>query len=276
MADNNQVLQALGYPMALPQSVIPVTKTSTQVQKTSYAPDKLQALMTALQTPRAKKSAMETLAGALAGVSDAPSFKGAYGVDVINPWAVGLSSLAQGFGGAYGDRLASAREAAIQDREDAIKAAQLALDADKSVITSQTESDYLKVNDPNAGTDTAYRFEPEKIQELKDLNDKSGRWYTETGKAASDVMNTESSKAYNEFEGKAKQYVQDQLKKIYGAQMTEAEGERFFKSMGLSPYLDPNTRWTLVENALDDLARKSGKTIKQESSAADAFMKGTI
>jgi hypothetical protein len=276
MADNNQVLQALGYPTALPQSVVPVTKTSTQVQKTSYAPDKLEALMTALQAPRLKKSRMETLAGALAGVQDAPSFKGAYGVDVINPWAVGLSSLAQGFGGAYGDRLASAREAAMQEREDAIKAAQIALDADKAVITDQTSQDFIKVNDPNAGADTAYRFEPEKIQELKDLNDKSGRWYTETGKAASDVMNTESSKAYNEFEGKAKQYVQDQLKKIYGAQMTEAEGERFFKSMGLSPYLDPQTRWTLVENALDDLARKSGKTIKQESSAADAFMKGTI
>lgn len=276
MADNNQVLQALGYPMALPQQVVPVTKTQRIVQSTQYDPDKLQAVVNALRTPTLKKSRMETLAGALAGVPDAPSFKGAYGVDVINPWAVGLSSLSQGFGGAYGDRLASAREAEMQDRENALKAAQLEAEATKQAISDQVAQDYIKVNDPNAGTDAAYRFEPEKIQELKDLNDKSGRWMTEASKAASDALNTESAKAYNEFEGKAKQYVQDQLKKIYGAQMTEAEGERFFKSMGLSPYLDPQIRWTLVENALDDLARKSGKTIKQESSAADAFMKGTI
>lgn len=150
MADNNQVLQALGYPTALPQSVVPVTKTSTQVQKTSYAPDKLEALMTALQAPRLKKSRMETLAGALAGVQDAPSFKGAYGVDVINPLAVGLSSLAQGFGGAYGDRLASAREAAMQEREDAIKAAQLEAEATKQAISDQIGLDYMKVNDPKA------------------------------------------------------------------------------------------------------------------------------
>ena len=262
--------------MALPQQVVPVTKTQRTVQSTQYDPDKLQAVVNALRTPTLKKSRMETLANALAGVSDAPSFKGAYGVDVINPWAVGLSSLSQGFGGAYGDRLASAREAEMQDRENALKAAQLEAEATKQAISDQVAQDYIKVNDPNAGTDAAYRFEPEKIQELKDLNDKSGRWATESGKWLSDTMNTESSQAYNEFEGKAKQYVQDQLKKIYGAQMTEAEGERFFKSMGLSPYLDPQTRWTLVENALDDLARKSGKTIKQESSAADAFMKGTI
>ena len=58
-------------------------------------------------------------------------------------------------------------------------------------------------------------------------------------------------------------YIQDQLKKIYGAQMTEQEGERFFKSMGLSPYLDPALRWRLVENALNDVAHKNNLDIKQ-------------
>ena len=104
-------------------------------------------------------------------------------------------------------------------------------------------------------------------EELKELNDKAGRWATDWGKGVSDMMNTDQVQAYNEFEGKAKQYVQDQLKKIYGAQMTEAEGERFFKSMGLSPKLDPNLRWKLVENALDDLARKNGTTILTQQAA---------
>lgn len=276
MADNNQVLQALGYPMALPQQVVPVTKTQTTVQGTQYNPSKMEALLNALKTPQIKKSAMESFANTLATVPEAQSFKGAYGVDVVNPWSVGLSSLTRAFGNAYGDRLAARREAEMKEREDAIKAAQLEAEATKQAISNQIAQDYIKVNDPNAGTDAAYRFEPEKIQDLKTLNDNAGRWATEAGKTASDVLNTDASKAYNEFEGKAKQYVQDQLKKIYGAQMTEAEGERFFKSMGLSPYLDPELRWKLVENALDDLARKSGKTIKADTeSEIDKFMKGT-
>ena len=47
--------------------------------------------------------------------------------------------------------------------------------------------------------------------------------------------------------------------------------------MGLSPKLDPELRWQLVENALDDLARKNNMTIKTDNSQAiNDFMKGTI
>lgn len=274
--NNNQaVLAALGYPV-LPQTVTPVIKTQKTVQRTQYDPNKLQAVVDALKTPTLRKSKYESLANALANTPEARSFTGAYGTEVINPWAMGLSSLARGFGSVYGDRLASDREAALKDQENALKAAQLEAEATKQAIQDQSSLDYIKYNDPNAGVDVSYRFEPERIADMKELNDKAGRWATQWGKGVSDMANTEASQAYNEFEGKAKQYVQDQLKKIYGAQMTEQEGERFFKSMGLSPYLDPEMRWKLVENALDDLARKSGKTIKQESNAADAFMKGTI
>lgn len=185
MADNNQVLQALGYPMALPQQVVPVTKTQRTIQSTQYDPDKLQAVVNALRTPTLKKSRMETFANALAGVSDAPSFKGAYGVDVINPWAVGLSSLSQGFGGAYGDRLASAREAEMQDRENALKAAQLEAEATKQAISDQVAQDYIKVNDPNAKTaeqqTQAIQQREAAKQAIRDLNDLANKTYHQGG-----------------------------------------------------------------------------------------------
>lgn len=280
MANENiygqQVMGALYPQMALPQTVVPITKTQTQIARTQYSPEKIQALKAALALKRPTMSRMEVIANALANAPEARSFTGGFGEEIISPWAEGLSSFARGFGSAYGAAKANQREAAEKEREDAIKIAEIENKAAKQAVTEQIAQDYLKVNDPNAGTDTAYRFDPERIKELKELNDKAGRWATDWGKGVSDIANTQQSQDYNLFEGKAKQYVQDQLKKIYGAQMTEAEGERFFKSMGLSPKLDPAIRWKLVENALDDLARKSGTTIKQESNAVDAFMKGTI
>lgn len=282
MADNNatavqNALQAGGIQFALPQTVVPVWKTQHQVTGTQYSPEKLEALKAALGIQRPTMSKWEALSNALAQTPEARSFTGGFGEEIINPWAVGLSSLARGFGGTYSALRADEREKAEQAREDAIKAAQLDLEASKQQVAHQIAQDYIKINDPKAAeADTSYRFAPEKINELKDLNDKAGRWATDWGKGISDIANTEQSQAYNEFEGKAKQYVQDQLKKIYGAQMTEAEGERFFKSMGLSPKLDPELRWQLVENALDDLARKNQTTIKQNNQEAiDAFMKGT-
>ena len=281
--------------LALPQTVVPVTKRSYETKGVQYDPAKLQALKDALgagrgdlqplkaaiTAPRPVMSNGEAIARALAQYPEARSFTGGFGEEIINPWAVGLSSLARGFGNVYGARAESLREADAQARDDAIKAAELDYKAAKQEYVNQVADDYIKYNNPTTGTgDVSYRFEPQRIENLKELNDKAGRWATEWGKGISDMANTEQSQAYNEFEGKAKQYVQDQLKKIYGAQMTEQEGERFFKSMGLSPYLDPKLRWSLVENALEDVARKNNMSMIQqpqtEIDAATAFMKGTI
>lgn len=266
-----------GIQLALPQTVVPVVKTQNQVSGVQYDPVKLQALKSALTAPRQKMDKWEAFANALAQTPESRSFTGGFGEEIINPWSVGLSALARGFGNTYGALKANERDVAEQEREDAIKAAQLEAEATKQAVQDTRTEDYIKINDPKAPeADMSYRFAPEKIKELKELNDKAGRWATDWGKGVSDIANTEQSKAYNEFEGKAKQYVQDQLKKIYGAQMTEAEGERFFKSMGLSPKLDPELRWQLVENALDDLARKNNTTIKADmSKAVEDFMKGT-
>lgn len=299
--------------LALPQTVIPVTKTSSETRGVRYDPAKLQALRLALTSgrgdlkplksamtaPRPVMSKWEAVANALAQAPEAKSYTGGFGEEIISPWAEGLSAFTRGFGQAYATRAASQREADAQAREDAIKAAeldykvaemaredaikaaQLENEAAKQEYVNQVADDYIKYNNPTTGTgDVSYRFEPQRIENLKELNDKAGRWATEWGKGISDMANTDQSQAYNEFEGKTKQYVQDQLKKIYGAQMTEQEGERFFKSMGLSPYLDPKLRWSLVENALEDVARKNNMSMIQqpqtETDAATAFMKGTI
>lgn len=278
--NNGAMLAALGYPVALPQTVVPVTKTQYQVQRTQYDPNKMRALVEALRTPQqTEKGKWELLGNALAKNITSPQYEGAYGVKFGDYRTNALAQGANMFNDIYGAQKQQERDAANAARENEIKALQMELDAGKSVSTNQVSNDYIKINDPKASGDVAYRFEPDRIQDLKDLNDKAGRWATQWGKGMSDMADTEQSRAYNEFEGKAKQYVQDQLKKIYGAQMTEQEGERFFKSMGLSPYLAPELRWSLVENALEDVARKNGTTLQQQNNVVPTindFMKGTI
>lgn len=184
--NNSQaVLGALGYPVALPQTVIPITKTQTQVQRTQYDPEKLQAVVNALRTPTLKKSGWESFANALANTPEARSFTGAYGTEVINPWAMGLSSLARGFGSVYGDKLASAREAEAKDLENMQKAAQLEAEATKQAITEQEARDYIKVNDPNAKTAEqqaqAIQQREAAKQALRDLNDLANKKYHQGG-----------------------------------------------------------------------------------------------
>ena len=139
-----------GIQLALPQTVVPVTKTQHQVQRVQYDPQKLEALKVALGIKRPTMSKWEAIANALAQTPEARSFTGGFGEEIINPWAEGLSNFARGFGRAYAMRKADEREKAEQAREDAIKAAQLDYEASKQQIANQIEQDYMKINDPNA------------------------------------------------------------------------------------------------------------------------------
>ena len=114
---------------------------------------------------------------------------------------------------------------------------------------------------------------PDLLAKMKGLNTSAGRW-TYLGDSegvnmwqraapgstyAVSVQNAEqTAKDYQEFEGLAKQIVQDQLKKIYGSQFTQKEGEAFFESMGLSPKIAPDVRWTLFMNAINNVRRSAG------------------
>ena len=165
--NNQAVLTALGYPV-LPQSVMRAPKAQVTVQRTKYDPNKLQAVLTALQKPRTLKTRGEIIAETLANIPEERSFKGGFGEEIINPWSMALSSFARSFGNAYKSKKEDERERANEAREDALKAAQMALDADKAVVTSQTGDEYIKYNDPNAKT--AQQEEKDEVQRQAALN----------------------------------------------------------------------------------------------------------
>lgn len=151
-----QVTNALtgGIQLAMPQQVLPVTKTHSTVQRVKYDPVKMAALRQALQTPHSRMSGMEAFANALANMPETRSYTGGFGEEIISPWAEGTNAFLRAFGSTYANKKASDREAAEKAREDAIKAAELDNEASKKNITSETINDYIKFNDPNAGTNT--------------------------------------------------------------------------------------------------------------------------
>lgn len=153
--DNNAMavqnaLQAGGIQLALPQRLEPITKTERQVQSVQYDPEKLQALIKALQSKRVEPSKMDMLAKALAQAPETRSYTGGFGEEIINPWTSAISALARGFGSAYSNYADARREAENAAREDAIKAAQLEAEASKQAITDTRIDDQIKLNDPNA------------------------------------------------------------------------------------------------------------------------------
>lgn len=137
-----------------------------------------------------------------------------------------------------------------------------------------------KGNTPEKATALQMKVAPDRLRQMKQLNDSAGRWETnmydpndpsqtwwtrqniisrkgkDYGISRSD--NDKEAQSYQQFEGMAKQIVQDQLRQIYGSQFTEKEGERFFQSMGLSPLTDKKVRWSLFMEAINDLRVKNG------------------
>lgn len=145
----NSALNNSGIQFALPQTVQPVWKTQRQVSSVQYDPNKLKALLEALKVKRPQMSRGELIGNALANMPEARSFTGGFGEEIINPWAAGLTNFARGFGSAYAAKKQAERERLEQEREDAIKAAQLENEANKQAITEEIAKDYIKFNDPN-------------------------------------------------------------------------------------------------------------------------------
>jgi hypothetical protein len=148
----NSALNNSGIQFALPQTVQPVWKTQRQVSSVQYDPNKLKALLEALKVKRPQMSRGEIIGNALANMPEARSFTGGFGEEIINPWAAGLTNFARGFGSAYAAKKQAERERLEQEREDAIKAAQLENEANKQAITEEIAKDYIKFNDPNGKT----------------------------------------------------------------------------------------------------------------------------
>ena len=134
-----------------------------------------------------------------------------------------------------------------------------------------------KGNTPEKATALQMKVAPDRLRQMKELNDSAGRWDSNkydrnnpdqgwwdrrsiVGKdfGVDAYYNSKETQDYQKFEGMAKQIVQDQLRLIYGSQFTEKEGERFFQSMGLSPLVDKKVRWSLFMDAVNDLRVKNG------------------
>lgn len=134
-----------------------------------------------------------------------------------------------------------------------------------------------KGNTPEKASALQMKVAPDRLRQMKMLNNSAGRWdsnkydrnnpkqgwldrQTIVGKdfGVDAFYNTQETRDYQQFEGMAKQIVQDQLRLIYGSQFAEREGERFFQSMGLSPLVDENVRWSLFMDAVNDLRVKNG------------------
>jgi len=155
MVDNNatavqNALQAGGIQLALPQRLEPVTTREHQVQKVVYDPEKLAAVKAALGIQRPAMSRWEAVANALAQTPEARSFTGGFGEEIINPFASGFSTFARNFGNVYSALKADERTKAEQAREDAIKAAEMEMEASKQNVTDKVTDSQMKVNDPNA------------------------------------------------------------------------------------------------------------------------------
>ena len=111
-SNNQAVMTALGYPMALPQAIIPIDKVQKQVQRTQYSPEKIQAVLDALNKPRTLKTRGEVIAEALAATPETRSFTGGFGEEIINPWDMALTSFARAFGNTYKSKKEDEREKA--------------------------------------------------------------------------------------------------------------------------------------------------------------------
>lgn len=139
-------IQAALMPAALPQEIVPVTTRNRQVQYTQYDPQSVAAYNEAMDKVAPRASTAELLANALAGISDTPSYEGAYGTQVSNPLVSGIANALQGFGGMYGARKQQEREYLTDMLNADRERARIQMEMGKKNITEAEENGVMKVN----------------------------------------------------------------------------------------------------------------------------------
>lgn len=190
--DKMQLNNALMPTMALPQQVEIVPVSSTQTQRTVYDPNDIIAMRKAIQE-RNKKSPWEALSNALGSV-EPKSYKGAYGVEVSNPWVGGIASALQGFDKAYTAR----KDAERQLADDEFELAKMMAEANKKAITEQVSTDVQKVNVP---VDQAMQKETMQsaIQALEKLSDEDNLTFWDRARANVGMGSTSTRLAEGEL-----------------------------------------------------------------------------
>lgn len=306
MTDNNgmavqNALQGAGIQLALPQVVEPVWKTQHQVSAVKYDPKKLQALKDALGIKHPTMSGMEALANALAQTPETRSFKGGFGEEIINPWADGFSNFARAFGNTYSARKADERQKAEQAREDAIKAAQMDLEASKQQVVDQISKDYIKYNNPDAKglqevekqakelqtvqvlmnqlEDIGTRFDDE-FKNIDDIQANSTKFGTATRNALWGVgRSTREKQGQEDFEawkGSIKNVLVNANKQANSGSMSDADAARYEQEIGKAK--DPAQARNIMRSFWTRLTAPMTANAPQtpEAQAANDFMRGNI
>lgn len=258
--NNGAMLAALGYPVALPQTVEQYPTYKHSVQRTQYDPNKMRALVEALRTPQQmEKGKWELLGNALAKNITSPQYEGAYGVKFGDYRTNALAQGANMFNDIYGAQKQQERDAANAARENEIKALQMELDAGKQVISDENGMQWIKFNDPNAKAYTEMREEAKNAnvlnmlennledigkrfdEDFKDIDDMQAN-STRLGRASIGGLygagvSKEEKLARDEFEawkGSMKNVLVNANRQAGSGSMSDADAARYEQNIGQS------------------------------------------
>lgn len=274
--DKTQLNNALMPSLALPQEIQVVPVSSYKAQYNTYDPNDIIAMRKAIQE-RNKKSSWEALSNALGSV-EPKSYKGAYGVEVSNPWVEGIASALQGFDKAYTAR----KDAERQLANDEFELAKMMAEANKKTITEQISTDVHKVNVP---VDSAMAKETmqSSIQALEKLSGEDNLTFWDRARASVGMGSTSTRLAEGEL-----------ASAIAGIAPTAIQRLKNAGVSGVNTLGEFMTYVGLPENATNDQIRGALPLIKQivgyeqpvvqekapeqqaEQKAVADFMAGTI
>lgn len=277
MANGQQnITNALVPSMALPQQLVPVTTKQTSTETTAYDPNDIIAMRKAMQE-RNKYGTLESISNALGGF-EPQTYKGAYGVEVSNPWVSGIASALQGFDKAYSSRKESERKLA----DDEFELAKMMAEANKKAITEQVSEGMQKVNVP-ADSAMAKETMQSSIQALEKLSDEDNLTYWDRARASVGMGSTSTRLAEGEL-----------ASAIAGIAPTAIQRLKSAGVSGVNTLGEFMTYVGLPENATNDQIRGALPLIKQivgyeqpvvqeqtpeqqaEKKAVADFMAGTI
>ena len=190
--DKTQLNNALMPSLALPQQLVPVTTSSAQAKYDVYDPNDIIAMRKAIQE-RNKKSSWEALSNALGSI-EPKTYKGAYGVEVSNPWVDGIASALKGFDKAYTAR----KDAERQLADDEFELAKMMAEANKKAITEQVSTDVQKVNVP-ADSAMANETMQSYIQTLEKLSGEDNLTFWDRARANVGIGSTSTRLAEGEL-----------------------------------------------------------------------------
>lgn len=273
MANGQQnITNALVPSMALPQQLVPVTTMQRSTETTAYDPNDIIAMRKAMQE-RNKYGTLESISNALGGV-EPQTYKGAYGVEVSNPWVSGIASALQGFDKAYSSRKEAERKLA----DDEFELAKMMAEANKKAITEQVSEGVQKVNVP-ADSAMAKETMQSSIQALEKLSNEDNLTYWDRTRASVGMGSTSTRLAEGEL-----------ASAIAGIAPTAIQRLKSAGVSGVNTLGEFMTYVGLPENATNDQIRGALPLIKQivgyeqpvvqeqqaEQQAGKDFMMGTI